>query len=396
MNLHSDTDGIIWITIGSDAIPLLYDAGLIRSEPEFLALDRHRHSTVISTTSSDLEKIDQILHAVKGIGGYTVHSSEAEAIAYNEKMESPRETSRIARYYTIDNAQVANYLANSIIQYNLVKTINELSTSFKTRYYSTNDGKRASEWLKTRWRAITLQREDIDVDAFEHDPTVSPQPSVVATIEGNAERNSVVILGAHIDSTARGDLAPGMDDNASGVSILTELLRVIVQTGYKPDKTILVIGYAAEEVGLRGSRDIASFYAKLQDVGEYSKEIVGALNLDMSCYYGSKEDIYIIDDYTDPAQNQFLANLITTYLKDLTFGFTTCGYACSDHSSWYAENVPASFAFESRFHDLNPKFHTSYDNRCDKNHILKFARLAAVYVAELAKGKLSLTKGKYN
>ena len=52
--------------------------------------------------------------------------------------------------------------------------------------------------------------------------------------------------------------------------------------------------------------------------------------------------------------------------------------------------------FWSTFHDRNPRIHTSYDNRYNKDHILKFAKLAAVYVAELAKGKLSITHVQSN
>ena len=35
---------------------------------------------------------------------------------------------------------------------------------------------------------------------------------------------------------------------------LTEVLRVIAEQGRQPERTLQFIGYAAEEVGLRGSR----------------------------------------------------------------------------------------------------------------------------------------------
>ena len=42
--------------------------------------------------------------------------------------------------------------------------------------------------------------------------------------------------------------------------VLLEILRVIVQTGYKPEKNIQIHGYAAEELGRYGSDEIAEYY----------------------------------------------------------------------------------------------------------------------------------------
>ena len=42
--------------------------------------------------------------------------------------------------------------------------------------------------------------------------------------------------------------------------VLFEILRVIVQTGYKPQKNVQIMAYASEEVGLLGSDQIAEDY----------------------------------------------------------------------------------------------------------------------------------------
>ena len=42
--------------------------------------------------------------------------------------------------------------------------------------------------------------------------------------------------------------------------VLFEILRVIVQTGYKPQKNVRIMAYASEEVGLLGSDQIAEDY----------------------------------------------------------------------------------------------------------------------------------------
>ena len=110
----------------------------------------------------------------------------------------------------------------------------------------------------------------------------------------------------------------------------------------------------------------------------------------MSGHKGSKQDIYIIENYANPTQNEFLEDLIKRYMPELAVGHTKCGYACSDHFSWCTENVPSSYVFESTFIDFINRgvFHTPRDSQVDADHILKFAKLAAVYVAELAKGSV--------
>ena len=288
-------------------MPLLYGKGLISREMLPRVSRMRTNSTVIPTTSYNLVKISKILENMHGFGGFLVHGSEAEAREFSRKVEKNCVRNQVAFDYTMDNPQVATRLSRNIIKDNLEKIVSKLSTGFVTRDFLTEEGIMASKWIKELWEAISSKRNDINVKFFEHDPSLSNQSSIIATIEGSAEKHSIVILGAHIDSINQmwgEQLAPGADDNASGVSILTELLRVIVETGYVPDKTIHLMGYAAEERKLRGSRDIARHYSNS------GKNVVGALNLDMSGYKGSKEDIYIITSHTNPTQNKFLADLI--------------------------------------------------------------------------------------
>ena len=376
-------------------MPLLYYKGLISREIMFRVPHKRTNSTVIPATSHDLVKISRILENRHGFGGFLVHGSEAEAREFSRKVEKNCVRNQVAFDYTIDNPQVATHLSRNIIKENLEKIVYKLSTGFVTRDFLTEEGIRASKWIKELWEAISSKRNDINVKSFEHDDSVSPQPSIIATIEGRVDKHSIVILGAHIDSinSRGGQSAPGADDNASGVSILTELLRVIVETGYVPEKTIQFMGYAAEErpsyvLGspcCRGSRDIASQYSN------GGKNVIGALNLGMSGHKGSEQDIYIIENYANPTQNEFLEDLSKRYMPELSVGHSRCGYDCSDQFSWCIENVPSSYVFESTFYAFieHGVFHTPRDSKVDADHILKFAKLAAVYVAELAKGSVN-------
>jgi leucyl aminopeptidase len=212
------------------------------------------------------------------------------------------------------------------------------------------------------------------------------QKSVVATIAGSDRPDEALVLGAHLDSIllsrmSESAVAPGADDDASGVAGITEALRAMVGQGYRPKRTIHLIAYAAEEVGLRGSQQIA------REFKQSGSKVVGVLQLDMTNYRGAANDIYLFTDYTDSQQNEFLARLIGAYLPGLTIGYDKCGYACSDHASWQALGIPTSMPFESSFARDNPYIHSARDTYANSGaqaaHPLKFARLAAAFAVEL-------------
>jgi leucyl aminopeptidase len=168
---------------------------------------------------------------------------------------------------------------------------------------------------------------------------------VVLTIPGTTRANEVVVIGGHLDSIAPGGResnAPGADDDASGIATLTEVLRVLLANDWRPERTVKFMAYAAEEVGLRGSLLIAKAHRKA------NVDVVGVLQLDMTNYQGSDRDIWLIDDFTDPAQNRFMVRLLETYVA-ATWGVDRCGYACSDHAAWHRHGYRVSMPFEARF-----------------------------------------------
>lgn len=55
-------------------------------------------------------------------------------------------------------------------------------------------------------------------------------------------------------------IAPGADDDASGIASLSEIIRVLRDNNFRPKRSVALMAYAAEEVGLRGSQDLANQY----------------------------------------------------------------------------------------------------------------------------------------
>ncbi len=322
---------------------------------------------------------------LKRCGGYMFHASKAEGMkALQAQQRGPSALLAVSRpSYVIDQQTLINPMLAQMQASNIGQTILDLSAN-TNRYYTTSGGVAASNWLKTRWSNLVAGRSDITVEQFSH-PNWA-QKSVIATFKGSDNAAQIVVLGAHLDSinaqgTSESTRAPGADDDASGVASLTEIIRTLVAGGFKPRRTIKFMAYAAEEVGLRGSQEIANSFAAAK------ANVVGVMQLDMTNYKGAANDIYIFTDYTDSAQNSFVTNLIKTYLPTLKIGTDRCGYACSDHASWNAKGFYASMPFESSFAADNPYIHSVNDTYANTgnqaDHSLKFARMALAYAVEL-------------
>jgi hypothetical protein len=88
-------------------------------------------------------------------------------------------------------------------------------------------------------------------------PTGGDAETVVGELRGSAFPDDIVIVCAHFDSTSTEPetLAPGADDNASGVAAVMEAARILAR--YPTDYTIRFLAFSGEEQGLYGSEAYA-------------------------------------------------------------------------------------------------------------------------------------------
>jgi leucyl aminopeptidase len=369
-----------YISVGADVLPAMAALDASDEISPYQVIDADDDRAILAVRPRDLDRISHALHEqFDRCGGFMVHDSLDDA---RLTVDAQRDTRPID--YTLDHpAEVRAALAAVDAQY-IVSTIRELQ-GMGSRYYRSASGAAASQWLAARWQSFTT-RTDVTVELVE---TGYPQKSVILTIPGTSRADEVIVIGGHLDSISLSGYAsdaPGADDDASGIATMTEVLRVLLASDYRPARTIKFMAYAAEEVGLRGSLAIA------KDFKARKVNVVGALQLDMTNYQGSDKDIWLMKDFTSAAQNGFLVRLIETYVG-ATWGMDACGYACSDHASWTRIGVPASMPFESRMNQRNKHIHTGRDTLETSGdnalHAAKFARLAAAYAIELGKGELT-------
>jgi len=325
-------------------------------------------------------------------GGYFAFRSRAEAESFvrSDRSADMARTALLASY-TIDNQATVNPWLPTVNETNIYNTINHLS-AYQNRYYTSATGKTSAEWIRTTWQGLAGSRTDVSSELFSCS-NCSTQPSVILTIQGAELPNEIVVLGAHLDSInssgggSTTQRAPGADDDASGIASLTEVIRVALANGWRPKRTVKFMGYAAEEVGLRGSNAIA------QSFKTANKNVVGVLQLDMTNYKsGAVEDMQLITDYSNADLKTFLTSLFDTYLAPLglTRGTYTCGYGCSDHASWTSAGFPSAMMFEAG--DTGgyfPYIHSANDTLANMGesaqHSVKFAKLGLAFLGELAK-----------
>ena len=326
--------------------------------------------------------------------GYIYKSSEQEALLAISKSKK----SNKVLAFTIDQDATVNSAIGKVNADNIKSHIQVLE-AYGTRRHNTNQALTSVQDLKVKWEGLIAAtgRTDLSVRIVNHVGT--PMPSLVFTINGNSAPNEYIIVGGHMDSISSSAAAPGADDDASGIATVTEMIRVLLNINYKPSKTVEFMAYAAEEIGLVGSSEIAEDYAA------NGKNVISYVQFDMTNYKGSNRDVYIsTDSYNSNDLNLFLIELMEHYNKTgshvFTYGNTICNYGCSDHFSWAQNGYDAAFPFEASFSQSNPYIHSANDTLSRSNnsatHAAKFAKLGLEFIIETAKGSVLATSEMSN
>ncbi len=201
--------------------------------------------------------------------------------------------------------------------------------------------------------------------------TTGEVANVVGVRRGTHEDETLVI-GAHYDHLGfgqfdtlapdrRGEVHNGADDNASGTAALLALARAFGR-GPAPGRTLVFIGFTAEEVGLVGSDHYAEHPLRpLADtVAMLNLDMVGRLVSDLVTVYGVE---------TSPVWPGLLRRAADPL--GLRLQLVEDGLGPSDHTSFSARGVPALLFFTG----VHDEYHTPDDDRVDAEGIARVAQL---------------------
>jgi Zn-dependent M28 family amino/carboxypeptidase len=181
----------------------------------------------------------------------------------------------------------------------------------------------------------------------------SETSNVLARLPGRGPRaNEAVLIGGHYDhfgisNPVNGDsIYNGAEDNASGTAAVLAVAEAVGRTGVRPARSLVFVGFTAEESGLLGSQALVS-----RPTIPLSR-MAAILNLDVVNLYGRTRDVSAVglDQsslaglYTQAAKEEGLE--VTTNLDGLLRGF----FFRSDHFPLARAGVPGlSVESGSRF-----------------------------------------------
>lgn len=182
-----------------------------------------------------------------------------------------------------------------------------------------------------------------------------PAYNIVGFIEGNDPKlkSEFVIVGAHYDHIGKiaavngDDIANGANDNASGSTAVTELMKYFAQSKNN-NRSLLFVFFSAEEKGLLGSKHLAK---KLKEEG---MNLYFMFNIEMIGVKMKRDDMLL---YLTGFGRSNMAQIMNEYAGEKLIGYIPIQskyqlFRASDNYPFFNEfNVPAqtvsTFDFEN-------------------------------------------------
>ena len=235
-----------------------------------------------------------------------------------------------------------------------------------------------------------------------------PLMNVVATLDGSGPANRYYIIGGHFDTSASLDptinwqtqwataIAPGADDNASGVASVLEIARILSDPSNQlsPDISIKFIAFGAEEsspvafnANHRGSHHFAS------TVSADGDQIEGVYNIDMIGYNNTGNHYYnIVSNSSSLELGDDLIQANQLYQIGLNSNNNPFTYATySDHEQFWQYGYSAVLLIENAppwnnnppWYNANPYYHKAQDTP-DKVNIPQITKITKATLAAIA------------
>ena len=163
--------------------------------------------------------------------------------------------------------------------------------------------------------------------------------NVVGVIEGNSLKDEYIVLGAHFDhlGVKDGEIYPGADDNASGSAALIEVARELVARRGSLQRSVIIAGFDAEEIGLYGSNALA----ELLDTVVGIENVKLMMSLDMVGWYRQSGKLILEGTATIKNGRKIAEDMAVRHsLNVQSKGFETSVFTATDTQGFAQKNVP--------------------------------------------------------
>lgn len=205
--------------------------------------------------------------------------------------------------------------------------------------------------------------------------------NVIGEIAGSDLRDEVVMIGAHLDSW---HASPNASDNASGVAVMLEAMRILNAAAAKPRRTIRIALWAGEEQGLFGSRAyVRHHFGDPRDPAIGVKPEYEKLSAYFNQDYGSGQYLGIYLQGNEQAREQFTAWMAP--FRDL--GMTVVsnqGVGSTDHISFDEVGLPGFQFLQDRTPGQGGHTNLDFYDTIQAGDLMKNAVIVASYAYHAA------------
>ena len=171
------------------------------------------------------------------------------------------------------------------------------SDSLRGRLGGSDDAMRAAEYIVKQYEEMGIEPfyETGYLQSFTNSLLGGGRTfnNVVAFIPGNdpALKDEYVIVGAHYDhlGVKNGKIYNGADDNASGTAAVIEIARQLKSHQNQLKRSVIIVNFDGEELGLLGSDYMAERLAKEKRI----KKVCLMMSVDMVGWYGQSGKLIV-------------------------------------------------------------------------------------------------------
>jgi len=217
-----------------------------------------------------------------------------------------------------------------------------------------------------------------------------PIPNVVGLIEGSDPelRKEAIVFTAHFDhlgENRRGEIYNGADDNASGTAALIEIGEAFVKQQKDLKRSVLILWFSGEEIGLFGSKfyadhplipldqtvaninlDMIGAVRTSRDTGFIYREKVSVLGMDSISVIGGHQSMELLDIHNKSTKKMGMGSDFSMNSPDHPYRY----YYRSDHYNFAKNDVPVLF--------YSTGIHVDYHKSTDNYERINFTKLEKV------------------
>ena len=268
-------------------------------------------------------------------------------------------------------------------------------SSYHTRHSKSKYIHDIAYWLRGEF--VSMGYDDVDFHTYTENIDGNNYNLQNVYCNKNGIKDKCILICAHYDSRMKilddsESRAPGANDNASGVSAILEIARIV--KNHRLEYPLQFVLFSGEEQGLLGSKHYAKF------VKDNNVNIYRLINLDMIAYpaFNPGKIIIELDNNNKPEHNQVKEN----DQDSIEFGKEMADMSVytdlqinlgsiydSDYEPFEAEGFVVIGAYDgSAQEDQNPHYHDSSDtpDLIDWNYLTSVTKMVLATILKIAKG----------